>query len=69
MGIDKKRIYDIKIYHNPKCTKSREALSLLEQNNINPKIIHYLDETGGHKCCIPCSQMQLLYYLSFYQSS
>ena len=45
MGIDKKRIYDIKIYHNPKCSKSREALSLLEQNNIKPKIIDYLDET------------------------
>ena len=45
MGIDKKRIYDIKIYHNPKCSKSREALSLLEHNNIKPKIIDYLDET------------------------
>lgn len=33
------------IYHNPKCSKSRETLTLLEARNIEPEIIKYLDET------------------------
>jgi arsenate reductase len=30
------------IYHNPRCGKSRETLSLLEQHGISPDIIEYL---------------------------
>ena len=30
------------IYHNPKCTKSRQTLALLEERGIEPKIIEYL---------------------------
>jgi arsenate reductase (glutaredoxin) len=30
------------IYHNPRCTKSRETLSLLEGRGIQPRIIEYL---------------------------
>ena len=30
------------IYHNPRCSKSRQTLALLEANNINPEIIEYL---------------------------
>lgn len=32
----------ITIYHNPRCTKSRQTLQLLEQNNIEPHIVEYL---------------------------
>ncbi len=32
----------ITMYHNPKCSKSRQTLELLRQNNIEPKIIEYL---------------------------
>ena len=30
------------LYHNPKCSKSRQTLKLLEEQGINPKIIEYL---------------------------
>ncbi|MFC4721999.1 arsenate reductase (glutaredoxin) [Geojedonia litorea] len=34
----------IEIYHNPRCSKSREGLQLLEDSNKDFKIIKYLDE-------------------------
>lgn len=33
----------MKIYHNPRCTKSRQALALLRENDIEPEIILYLE--------------------------
>ncbi len=33
---------DIQIYHNPRCSKSRQTLALLEENGIQPTIIEYL---------------------------
>ncbi|RLU01519.1 arsenate reductase (glutaredoxin) [Ketobacter sp.] len=32
-----------KIYHNPRCSKSRETLKLLQDNGIDPEIILYLE--------------------------
>ena len=32
----------IKIYHNPRCSKSRKTLELLESNGVSPEIIEYL---------------------------
>ncbi len=32
----------VTIYHNPKCSKSRQTLELLQQNGITPAIIEYL---------------------------
>lgn len=34
----------IKIYHNPRCKKSREGLAILEASGKDFKIIKYLDE-------------------------
>lgn len=31
------------IYHNPRCSKSRQTLQLLEENSIEPEIVLYLD--------------------------
>lgn len=31
------------IYYNPRCSKSRTALALLEENGVNPEIIYYLE--------------------------
>ncbi|MFK2898864.1 arsenate reductase (glutaredoxin) [Dyella jejuensis] len=33
----------IRIYHNSRCSKSRSALSLLEQHGVPFEVIHYLD--------------------------
>lgn len=30
------------IYHNPKCSKSRQTLALLESHNITPSVVEYL---------------------------
>jgi arsenate reductase len=34
---------DISIYHNPRCSKSRQTLALLEEKGINPNIVDYLN--------------------------
>ena len=35
---------DYTIYHNPRCTKSRQTLALLNENGIEPEIIKYLED-------------------------
>lgn len=32
----------IKIYHNPRCSKSREILALLQEKGITPTVVEYL---------------------------
>ncbi len=32
----------VKIYHNPRCTKSRQTLQLLQEKGIQPEIVEYL---------------------------
>lgn len=34
---------EVTIYHNPRCSKSRETLKLLEDEGITPEVILYLD--------------------------
>jgi len=38
----------IKIYHNPKCSKSRQTLTLLNEKGIVPEIIEYLKTPPDH---------------------
>ena len=35
----------IRILHNPRCSKSRQTLALLEENGVSPEIILYLENT------------------------
>lgn len=45
------------IYHNPACSKSREALALLESQGRKPTIIHYLETSFTHKSLSHLLQM------------
>lgn len=33
---------DITIYHNPRCSKSRQALQLLRERGLEPTVVEYL---------------------------
>jgi len=34
---------DVVIYHNPRCSKSRETLALLSERGIRPRVVEYLE--------------------------
>ncbi len=34
---------DLTLYHNPRCSKSRGALELLESRGLTPSVVRYLD--------------------------
>ncbi len=34
----------VDIYHNPRCSKSRQTLALLEESGVTPNIIEYLKQ-------------------------
>ena len=36
---------DVTIYHDPRCSKSRQTLQLLEDNGVSPEIVLYLENT------------------------
>lgn len=40
---------DVTLYHNPRCSKSRQALELLRERDIDPEIVEYLQAplSGG----------------------
>ncbi|RUO62164.1 arsenate reductase (glutaredoxin) [Pseudidiomarina insulisalsae] len=33
---------EVSIYHNPRCSKSRQTLALLQEQGIEPEVIEYL---------------------------
>ncbi|MCG9656046.1 arsenate reductase (glutaredoxin) [Vibrio mediterranei] len=33
----------VTIFHNPRCSKSRQTLALLEEKGIQPEVVKYLD--------------------------
>ena len=34
---------DVTIYHNPRCSKSRNTLALLQENGVEPEVVLYLE--------------------------
>lgn len=39
----------LKIYHNPRCRKSRETLDLIKQQGVDPEVILYLEDSPKQK--------------------
>jgi arsenate reductase len=37
------KMNDYTIYHNPRCSKSRETLALLREQGVEPRIVEYLN--------------------------
>ncbi len=35
---------NITLYHNPRCSKSRAVLALLEENDVEMDIVYYMDD-------------------------
>ncbi|WP_271711607.1 arsenate reductase (glutaredoxin) [Marinigracilibium pacificum] len=35
----------MKIYHNPRCTKSRDTLKIIQENGVDPDVVEYLKDT------------------------
>lgn len=44
----------VKIYHNPRCSKSRETLSLLQSRGIDPEVVLYLERHRMPGRCASC---------------
>ena len=40
---------DFTIYHNPRCSKSRQTLALREENGVEPEIVLYLETPPDKK--------------------
>jgi arsenate reductase len=50
----------ITLYHNPRCSKSRQALQLLQEQGQQPEIRLYLDNPPSHdELCTLLSQLQI----------
>lgn len=39
----------VTIYHNPRCSKSRQALEILRSEGVDPKIVEYLKTPLGYQ--------------------
>lgn len=39
----------VTIYHNPRCSKSRQTLNLLETNGVEPTVVQYLSDPPDAK--------------------
>ncbi len=37
------------IYHNPRCSKSRQTLQLLQENGVDPEVVLYLNDTPSEE--------------------
>lgn len=33
----------VTIYHNPRCSKSRQTLRLIQEQGLEPQVVHYLE--------------------------
>lgn len=40
---------DFVIYHNPRCSKSRQTLNLLQENGVEPEVVLYLEQAPSRE--------------------
>ncbi len=40
---------NVKIYHNPRCSKSRQTLQILQERGIEPEVVKYLETPPSEK--------------------
>lgn len=43
-------------FHNPRCSKSREGLAILEEKGVQPTIVKYLDEVPSRESFVKLLQ-------------
>lgn len=48
---------NLTIYHNPRCSKSRQTLELLESRGISPQIVRYLDDPPAAATTLALARM------------
>lgn len=59
-------MHDWTIYHNPRCSKSRATLTILEEAGIQPQVVRYLetppDAATVHRLCalLGCRPQELM---------
>ena len=44
------------IYHNPRCSKSRATLELLQQQSAEPDVVLYLQDTLSHEALLSITE-------------
>jgi len=50
----------VSMYHNPRCSKSRETLALLEKQGITPKLILYMETPPNEEAILTvCKKLRL----------
>jgi arsenate reductase len=47
----------VEIYHNPRCSKSRQTMQLLEENGVEPEVVEYLKSPPDHQTLEQILQM------------
>jgi arsenate reductase len=47
----------VEIYHNPRCSKSRQTMQILEENGVEPEVVEYLKSPPDHQTLEQILQM------------
>lgn len=56
-GSDLKLIMKLTIYHNPRCSKSRQTLDIIREHGVEPDIVPYLEEMPDPQTLLEIARM------------
>ena len=51
------KIMNVTIYHNPRCSKSRKTLEIIEAQCVKPRIVEYLEEPPPAEALLRLAEM------------